>query len=312
MITELQKKSVQAIVNVFETGRPLGDYGKVTLLRGDTGHLTYGRSQTTLTSGNLHLLVKAYCEAPDAEFGEALSAYLERLDSADLSLDRDVTFRALLREAGEDPVMQTVQDDFFDRIYWAPAVRSAEFIGAETALGMAVVYDSRIHGSWHHIRDRTNLEHGKLADVGEVSWIGQYVETRRSWLANHSNALLHKTVYRMDAFRQFMDGANWALDLPFNVRGTVIDEGILLGGPEVRASAEVTEQRLLRVRRPYMQGDDVREVQQALTDAGIEVDADGVFGTGTEAAVIEFQKKEGLTPDGVVGAATRSRLGIDL
>ncbi len=241
MITELQKKSVQAVVNVFETGRPLGDYGKVTLLRGDTGHLTYGRSQTTLTSGNLHLLVKAYCEAPDAEFGEPMSTYLERLDSADLSLDRDVTFRALLREAGEDPLMQTVQDDFFDRIYWAPAVRSAEFIGAETALGMAVVYDSRIHGSWHRIRDRTNLEHGKLADVGEVSWIGQYVETRRSWLANHSNALLRKTVYRMDAFGQLMDGDNWPLDLPFNLRGTVIDEGILLGGPAVRASAEVTE-----------------------------------------------------------------------
>ncbi len=61
-----------------------------------------------------------------------------------------------------------------------------------------------------------------------------------------------------------------------------------------------------------MQGDDAREVQQALTDAGIEVDADGVFGPGTEAAVIEFQKNEGLTPDGVMGAAIRSRLGVDL
>lgn len=105
MITELQKKSAQAIVNVFETSLPQGDYSKVTLLRNDSGHLTYGRSQTTLASGNLFLLIKAYCDAPDAEFGEELSAYLGRLEDIDLSLDRDMTLRPVLREAGGDAVI---------------------------------------------------------------------------------------------------------------------------------------------------------------------------------------------------------------
>ena len=105
MITELQKKSAQAIVNVFETSLPQGDYSKVTLLRNDSGHLTYGRSQTTLASGNLFLLIKAYCDAPDAEFGEDLSAYLGRLEDIDLSLDRDMTLRPVLREAGGDAVI---------------------------------------------------------------------------------------------------------------------------------------------------------------------------------------------------------------
>jgi len=76
MITDLNKLSIQAIVNVFETGRAHGDYGKVTLLSGDSGHLTYGRSQTTLASGNLFLLVQAYSEAESAQFGDALSAFL--------------------------------------------------------------------------------------------------------------------------------------------------------------------------------------------------------------------------------------------
>ena len=53
MLTELQKRAAQAIINVFETGDAQGDYGKVTLMKGDPGHLTYGRSQTTLSSGNL-------------------------------------------------------------------------------------------------------------------------------------------------------------------------------------------------------------------------------------------------------------------
>ena len=72
MLSDLQKKTAQAIVNVFETSQVLGDYGKVTLLPGDSGHLTYGRSQTTLASGNLFLLINAYCQAGDAAFGPAL------------------------------------------------------------------------------------------------------------------------------------------------------------------------------------------------------------------------------------------------
>ena len=39
MLTPTQKKSAQAIVNIFETGFVLGDYGNVTVIPGDTGHL---------------------------------------------------------------------------------------------------------------------------------------------------------------------------------------------------------------------------------------------------------------------------------
>ena len=163
MLTDLQKRCAQAIVNVFETGRPLGNYGSVTLLAGDTGHLTYGRAQTTLTSGNLYLLIKAYCEASDAAFADQLRPYLDALDLRDLALDNNAALRQFLREAGDDPVMRREQDAFFDRVYWAPAVASADYIGAQTALGTAVVYDSRIHGSWHAMRDRTNERFGAPA-----------------------------------------------------------------------------------------------------------------------------------------------------
>ena len=57
MLTDLQKKTAQAVVNIFETGTALGKYGNVTLMAGDSGHLTYGRSQTTLASGHLSLLL---------------------------------------------------------------------------------------------------------------------------------------------------------------------------------------------------------------------------------------------------------------
>ena len=312
MVTELQKTCVQAIVNVFETGRVLGDYGKVTLLTGDTGHLTYGRSQTTLASGNLYSLLKDYCAAADADYAEAIALFLPRLEDIDLGLDHDLGFRGLLETAGEDPVMQRIQDAFFDRVYWTPAVRSADHIGVESGLGMAAVYDGRIHGSWHRMRDRTNELHGAPSTAGEQAWIGRYIEVRRDWFANHSNTLLRRTVYRMEALGGLIADDNWALDLPFTVHGLVIDDAALNGAFPVRASAEVTEVRLLRLRRPFMYGDDVRDLQQALLNAGLDVDIDGAFGPATEAAGAQYQEWEKLIADGMVGPATRASLGIDL
>src|SRR5215472_16785620 len=116
-LATLQKAAAQAIVNVFETGSIRGSYGDVTLLHGDSGHLTYGRSQTTLASGNLYLLITAYATAANAHFADQLKPYLARLHQLDLSLDHDSEFRDLLRQAGSDPVMHAVQDEFFDRVY---------------------------------------------------------------------------------------------------------------------------------------------------------------------------------------------------
>ena len=312
MLTDLQKGAVQAIVNIFETGAPLGNYASVTLLEGDTGHLTYGRSQTTLASGNLYLLIRDYVDTDDAAFGAALRPYLSRLDGIDLSLDGDSDFHAILRSAGDDPVMRQIQDSFFDRVFWAPAVRSADYIGSDMPLGMAAIYDSRIHGSWHAIRDRVIKEFGSLSDLGEKTWMWRYVAYRKDWLATHSNTLLRRTVYRMDSMQSLMGAEKWDLSLPFSVRGITIDRSVLTGGPAVRVSAEETPPRLLRLRKPPMRGDDVRVVQKALSDIDKSIRVDGVFGRKTENAVTRFQKKAGLTADGIVGPATRAALGIDL
>ncbi len=134
MLTELQKKIAQGIVNVFETGRVRGDYGKVTLIPRDPGHLSYGRSQTTLASGNLSRLIHAYCGAVGAQpaAAGALRDYLDRVENRDTTLDTDTAFHNLLHEAGGDPVMHIVQDQFFDQTYWTPAVHSGSISGIST------------------------------------------------------------------------------------------------------------------------------------------------------------------------------------
>jgi chitosanase len=306
-MTELQKLTAQAIVNIFETGKALGNYGQVTLIKGDSGHLTYGRSQTTLASGNLSSLIADYCAASGATFASQLSPYLDRLRRKDLALDNDTAFRALLKSAGDDPVMHAAQDAFFDRTYWNPSAADAAALGVATPLGTAVVYDGHIHGSWKTMRDRTLAAYGKVAPIGEQAWIGHYVDVRRGWLANHRNAALHPTVYRMDAFRALIAAGNWTLALPATVRGVKLTGALFTSGESTGGGGSA---QVLRLANPMMKGDAVKALQKALAAHGIEVGADGVFGPGTEKAVIAFQRKKGLAADGVVGDATRAALGL--
>lgn len=58
-------------------------------------------------------------------------------------------------------------------------------------------------------------------------------------------------------------------------------------------------------------GDEVRKIQQKLSDWGYYDGAvDGIYGTQTKNAVIYFQRKNGLDPDGIAGPKTLAAMGI--
>jgi peptidoglycan L-alanyl-D-glutamate endopeptidase CwlK len=60
-------------------------------------------------------------------------------------------------------------------------------------------------------------------------------------------------------------------------------------------------------------GERVKALQQTLKNKGFDPgDIDGNFGPATEAAVISFQKSEGLLADGKAGPNTLSELGLDV
>ncbi len=81
---------------------------------------------------------------------------------------------------------------------------------------------------------------------------------------------------------------------------------------QVENQASVSVIGVAAVLRQGSKGSDVKEVQRRLKNWGYyKGSVDGVFGAQTKAAVISFQKKNGLTADGVVGKATYQALGMN-
>jgi chitosanase len=312
-VNEQQKKITQAIVNVFETGSVAGRYDRVTLLKGDPGHLTYGRSQTTLASGNLYLLLKAYCEAADAQYAGVLQPFLPRLQQLDFTLDTDITLRGILHEAGNDPVMKSQQDAYFDRAYFTPSNKAAVAANLQAALSQAVTYDSFIQGGWPRVSSQVNGSLGKVQGaVTEQKWIADYVQTRKTWLGSLKDPL-PKTVYRMDSFLQLISDGNWDLTLPMTVHGVQITASALTMVPAeqpVRAAVLEASHPILELTAPYTIGPDVVALQKALATHGANAGADGVFGPLTDVLVKQFQRSRGLKDDGVVGPQTWQELGV--
>lgn len=68
--------------------------------------------------------------------------------------------------------------------------------------------------------------------------------------------------------------------------------------------------RVLYLRVPHFHGNDVTQLQSALTVLGFSCgQIDGIFGPSCESAVREFQFNVGIPADGIVGVATNEAIG---
>lgn len=307
-LTPTQVRTAQAIVNIFETSQVRGNYSQVTLLPGDTGRLSYGRSQATLGSGNLAMLLRQYCDNPAARFATLLRTWLPAIDSADPAVDQDQALHNLLRTCADDVVMRDTQDSFFDAAYWRPALARARSQGINLPLGVAIVYDSSVHGSWARLRDRTTEAAGALPQIGERPWLEAYVRERRDWLAHHPRPDLRPTVYRMDAFQRLLDLGQDGLALPLVVRGIEISEAALAAPAPFSYDGPVPGARSLRLRSPLLRGHDVRRVQLALSLRGVDLIADGVYGQATALRIRQYQQAHGRPANGIATAALIAEL----
>lgn len=67
--------------------------------------------------------------------------------------------------------------------------------------------------------------------------------------------------------------------------------------------------RVLKLTKPFMRGEDVKQLQTLLNKAGIGIEIDGVFGELTQNGVMEYQDEMNLEVDGKAGKLTINALG---
>ncbi|MEQ1635772.1 MAG: chitosanase [Methylococcales bacterium] len=224
-LTNQQKNICEHVVNVFETGSAEGNYGAIAIFP-DGPHgmrqVTYGRSQTT-EYGNLEALIQMYV-AKKGTFSKQLQEYLPQIGVTPLV--HDVAFQRILKEAGnKDPIMRQVQDTFFDKRYYQPALDWADKNGFTLALSALVIYDSFVHsGSILDFLRKRFSERTPKTGGNEKAWIQQYVDARQNWLAHHDNKTLRGTIYRTQTFSREIARNNWDLALlPINAHGVMVN-----------------------------------------------------------------------------------------
>lgn len=223
-LTAGQKRIIEQVVNVFETGEPDGNYSSIAIFHDgphDIRQITYGRSQTT-EYGNLREVVRRYVAA-DGIYSEDLAPYAEKVGS--IPLTDDTKFKDLLRKAGrEDAVMRNTQDTFFDERYFKPAIKWATDHSFELPLSALVIYDSYIHsGRILWVIRQMFPESPPSLGGDEKKWTTQYVNARHRWLSKHPREIVRKTVYRTQCFKNEIRRDNWRLDkLPIVANGVKV------------------------------------------------------------------------------------------
>jgi chitosanase len=229
MITPLVKKKIEQVVNAFETGSASGRYDLLVKYKDYTDpgtntlmvQVTFGRSQTT-EFGHLKALVEDYVNS-NGMYSTDLEPYLSRIGKKP-SLATDDVFCTALKNAGKnDPLMKTCQDQLFDVKYYQPAYHWFTKNEFTLPLSLLVIYDSTIHSGSVPAFLRKRFTTVIPASGGdEKEWIRNYVDVREKWLANHSNSLLHATVYRTQCFKKQIESFNWNLTEKVVANGVII------------------------------------------------------------------------------------------
>ena len=224
-LSETQKRLIERVVNVFETGSVAGDYSAISIYA-DGPHgikqITYGRSQTT-EYGKLRDLMQRYVAA-NGLFSGDLAPYADKVGSVPLT--NDANFKSLLRQAGKtDPVMRKVQDRFFDDAYFKPAMRWADQNGFALPLSALVIYDSFVHsGSILWVIRSMFPESPPSLGGDEKTWTKQYADARHRWLGSHPRPIVRQTTYRTRCFKQEVARGNWDLStVPIVANGVKVD-----------------------------------------------------------------------------------------
>jgi chitosanase len=201
---------ITRILSVAECGKPEWNPSQVFKYNdgpGKTPQWTLSIGFTEM-GGNLKAVIERYIDKGGA-LATAFAPYLGTLGKKHIA---DQAFKKLLEDAGKEPAMAQAQREIYEEKYLSPAFKWAAKHGFTLPLSYLVITDSFLHsGSMLPFLMNAFAEKKPVAGGDEKTWINEYLNARKNWLADHSNKILQNTVYRVNCYLIELAKGNWDL-----------------------------------------------------------------------------------------------------
>ena len=219
------KSVVSDIIGAFES-KASGGYAAYQ--NTDAGIVSYGKYQFTAlygTKGSLYAVLKKYTELSQSDKSKQIYAnYVQNTDPwKDLELLRtDEKLKTLLKEAASEDAdaMKEAQDDVFTTMYYEPTKTRAANDGVTSALGIAIVCDTRINGHYETAIEQTEAYFTGKQNT-EQEWLEYFLNRRQDLLKKGSPN--SPNLDRVSVLRKLVDDNN--LDLKQGDSNHKIDLG---------------------------------------------------------------------------------------
>jgi len=211
-MNERELNKIRNVLVVAECGQKTIPYGAVYVMADGPNQV----KQITLSigftqmGGNLGKVIEEYSRRMGV-YTEKLKPMLSVMSRMDTVNNKG--YINALKSAGDDPIMQQVQDVMFNRLYLDPAVKWGEKEGFKEPLSYLVIADSFLHSGSILSALRSKFSEKTPSNGGrERTWISNYLDVRHSWLGTHSSRLLRTTIYRTTYYKKLIENGDWILE----------------------------------------------------------------------------------------------------
>jgi chitosanase len=215
------------MIDIFENESISPKYDYIENLNDGRGY-TAGRDGFSTADGDLLEVVEAYDDMRRNNVLVGFVPILKEVQGTASSYGLE-DLPAAWKEAASDPLFRQAQDQVSDKLYYSPAMRTADDLHLQSPLAKFALYDAIIqHGAGDDpdslggiIRAATEDVGGPPDKAGEEKWLMAFLTARKAVLLNaadpETRAAWRESVGRVDEQLRLLKAGNLQLSSPLKL-----------------------------------------------------------------------------------------------